>query len=135
MSGAGRKTSAGGSVMAVLGVGTMGAAMARNIGAAGLGLRVWNRSREAAAPAEAMDMTDGVLSDEAVWSQSCAVSPEGGRRLGRQAARPGIAYNVWAPANVEGRAESPALAEARGSGRSGRCRRRVQQTCLAGPAA
>jgi 3-hydroxyisobutyrate dehydrogenase len=37
-------------VVAVLGTGTMGAAMAANIAAAGLGLRVWNRSREAAAP-------------------------------------------------------------------------------------
>jgi 3-hydroxyisobutyrate dehydrogenase len=37
-------------VVAVLGTGTMGAAMAANIAAAGLGLRVWNRSRAAAAP-------------------------------------------------------------------------------------
>ncbi|MEU9456493.1 NAD(P)-dependent oxidoreductase [Streptomyces sp. NPDC048277] len=38
-------------VVAVLGIGTMGDAMARNIAAAGLELRVWNRSRE---PAEAL---------------------------------------------------------------------------------
>jgi 3-hydroxyisobutyrate dehydrogenase len=37
-------------VVAVLGTGTMGAAMAANIAGAGLGLRVWNRSRDAAAP-------------------------------------------------------------------------------------
>jgi 3-hydroxyisobutyrate dehydrogenase len=37
-------------VVAVLGTGTMGAAMAANIGAAGLGLRIWNRNRDAAAP-------------------------------------------------------------------------------------
>jgi 3-hydroxyisobutyrate dehydrogenase len=37
-------------VVAVLGTGTMGAAMAANIGRRGLGLRVWNRDREYAAP-------------------------------------------------------------------------------------
>lgn len=37
-------------VVAVLGLGIMGAAMARNIAAAGLTLRVWNRSPERAAP-------------------------------------------------------------------------------------
>jgi 3-hydroxyisobutyrate dehydrogenase len=37
-------------VVAVLGTGTMGAAMAANISKAGLGLRVWNREPELAAP-------------------------------------------------------------------------------------
>jgi 3-hydroxyisobutyrate dehydrogenase len=37
-------------MVAVLGTGTMGAAMAANIAAAGLGLRVWNRNRDAATP-------------------------------------------------------------------------------------
>jgi 3-hydroxyisobutyrate dehydrogenase len=37
-------------VVAVLGTGTMGAAMAANIAKAGLGLRVWNREPELAAP-------------------------------------------------------------------------------------
>jgi 3-hydroxyisobutyrate dehydrogenase len=37
-------------VVAVLGIGTMGDPMARNIAAAGLGLRVWNRKRAAAEP-------------------------------------------------------------------------------------
>ena len=36
--------------VAVLGTGTMGAAMAANIAAAGMGLRVWNRTREVAEP-------------------------------------------------------------------------------------
>ena len=36
--------------VAVLGTGTMGAAMAANIAAAGMGLRVWNRTRELAEP-------------------------------------------------------------------------------------
>lgn len=39
-----------GRLVAVLGTGTMGAAMARNIAAAGMALRVWNRTRSAAAP-------------------------------------------------------------------------------------
>lgn len=37
-------------VVAVLGTGTMGAAMAKNVAAAGMALRVWNRGRSAAAP-------------------------------------------------------------------------------------
>lgn len=37
-------------MVAVLGTGTMGAAMAANIAKAGMGLRVWNRRRDAAAP-------------------------------------------------------------------------------------
>jgi 3-hydroxyisobutyrate dehydrogenase len=37
-------------VVAVLGIGTMGEPMARNIAAAGRGLRVWNRKRAAAEP-------------------------------------------------------------------------------------
>lgn len=37
-------------VVALLGTGTMGAGMARNIAAAGLELRVWNRSRDKAEP-------------------------------------------------------------------------------------
>ncbi len=37
-------------IVALLGTGTMGAGMARNIAAAGLELRVWNRHRERAAP-------------------------------------------------------------------------------------
>src|SRR3954469_11001236 len=36
--------------VALLGTGTMGAGMARNIAAAGLPLRVWNRTREKAEP-------------------------------------------------------------------------------------
>lgn len=128
MSGADRTPSTAGPVVAVLGVGTMGAAMARNIAAAGLGLRVWNRNREVAAPladvgavvcdsaaeacqdsdvvltvlanekvvAEVMDGTREALGDEAVWLQSCTVSPDGSRRLAEQAARLGVAY-VEAP--------------------------------------
>ena len=37
-------------IVALLGTGTMGAGMARNIAAAGLELRVWNRTRERAEP-------------------------------------------------------------------------------------
>ncbi|SEO47422.1 NAD(P)-dependent oxidoreductase [Actinacidiphila rubida] len=49
-------------VVAVLGIGTMGDAMARNIAAAGLGLRVWNRRRE---PAEALAEVGAVVCDTA----------------------------------------------------------------------
>ncbi|MEU8687579.1 NAD(P)-binding domain-containing protein [Streptomyces sp. NPDC048665] len=37
-------------VVAMLGTGTVGETMARNIAAAGLGLRVWNRDRATAEP-------------------------------------------------------------------------------------
>ncbi|MFL5826435.1 MAG: NAD(P)-dependent oxidoreductase [Thermoleophilaceae bacterium] len=59
--------------VAVLGTGTMGAPMARNIAAAGLSVRAWNRSREAAeaiagdgievagSPADAVDGADVVV--------------------------------------------------------------------------
>lgn len=46
----GSSTARGRPEVAVLGIGTMGDAMARNIAAAGLGLRVWNRKRAAAEP-------------------------------------------------------------------------------------
>ncbi|MEU6772431.1 NAD(P)-dependent oxidoreductase [Streptomyces sp. NPDC046759] len=46
----GSNTARGRPEVAVLGIGTMGDAMARNIAAAGLGLRVWNRRRAAAEP-------------------------------------------------------------------------------------
>ncbi|WP_079065900.1 NAD(P)-dependent oxidoreductase [Streptomyces olivochromogenes] len=52
MSGTNRTPSSGQArpVVAVLGTGTMGEAMARNIAAAGVGLRAWNRNRAAAEP-------------------------------------------------------------------------------------
>ena len=47
------------STVAVLGTGTMGAGMARNIAAAGLTTRVWNRTREKAEPlADVATVTD-----------------------------------------------------------------------------
>jgi 3-hydroxyisobutyrate dehydrogenase len=114
--------------VAVLGIGTMGEAMARNIASAQLGLRVWNRSRRAAEPlsdvgavvcdsaaeacrgaavvltalaneqvvADVMDQAHDGLEEEAVWLQTCTVSPEGGRRLAQQADRLHVAY-VEAP--------------------------------------
>jgi 3-hydroxyisobutyrate dehydrogenase len=111
-------------VVAVLGIGTMGAAMAANIAAAGLGLRVWNRSRDAAAPladigavvcdsaaqacqgadivlttlanekvvVEVMSQVPDGLNGEAVWVQSCTVSPGGSRRLGTLADDLGVTF-------------------------------------------
>ncbi|MFF2992991.1 NAD(P)-dependent oxidoreductase [Streptomyces sp. NPDC057950] len=115
-------------VVAVLGTGTMGDAMGRNIASAGLGLRVWNRERATAEPlagvgavvcdtaaeacrgasvvltalanegvvADVMDQARDGLGADAVWVQSCTVSPDGSRRLGDQAADLGVAY-VEAP--------------------------------------
>ena len=54
-------------VVALLGTGTMGAGMARNIAAAGLELRVWNRSRDKAEP----------LGDVATVAGSVAETVEG----------------------------------------------------------
>ena len=54
-------------VVALLGTGTMGAGMARNIAASGLELRVWNRSRDKAEP----------LADVATVAGSVAEAVEG----------------------------------------------------------
>ncbi|KQW52994.1 3-hydroxyisobutyrate dehydrogenase [Nocardioides sp. Root1257] len=53
--------------VALLGTGTMGAGMARNLAAAGLPLRVWNRSPERAAP----------LADVATVAQTAAEAVDG----------------------------------------------------------
>ena len=78
--------------VALLGIGTMGAGMARNIAAAGLPLRVWNRSRDkaepladvgavvAATPAEAVDGADIVITmvfDEASVAETMAAARAG----------------------------------------------------------
>ena len=97
--------------VALLGTGTMGAGMARNIAKAGIPLRVWNRSREraeplaehgieiAATPAEAVEgadvvvtmlfdapaieeaMKDVQLGPDAVWAQMSTVGIEDTARL------------------------------------------------------
>ncbi|CAM4067378.1 NAD(P)-dependent oxidoreductase [Kibdelosporangium persicum] len=98
--------------VALLGTGIMGSGMARNIGRAGLSLRVWNRSREKAEPlsdvatvtgtaAEAVDGADVVvtmlfdenavdavmkdvnLGPDAVWVQSSTVGVDATARLAR----------------------------------------------------
>jgi 3-hydroxyisobutyrate dehydrogenase len=108
--------------VALLGTGTMGAGMARNILAAGLPLRVWNRTpakaeplaeagakvaadaREAVAGADVIvtmlydeqSVADCIESVEAtegtVWIQSSTVGVEGAERLGRLAADRGLVY-------------------------------------------
>ncbi|MEV4318722.1 NAD(P)-dependent oxidoreductase [Actinocrispum sp. NPDC049592] len=97
--------------VALLGTGTMGAGMARNIARAGIPLRVWNRSREraeplaehgieiAATPAEAVDgadlvitmlfdaasveeaMKDVRLGPDTVWAQMSTVGVQDTARL------------------------------------------------------
>jgi 3-hydroxyisobutyrate dehydrogenase len=98
--------------VALLGIGIMGAGMARNIAKAGIPLRVWNRSREKAEPladvatvtdtaAEAVDgadvvitmlfdadavdavMKDVKLGDNAVWVQSSTIGVEATARLAK----------------------------------------------------
>jgi 3-hydroxyisobutyrate dehydrogenase len=74
--------------VAVLGTGIMGGAMARNIAAAGLDTRVWNRTREkaetvegatvAGSPAEAVDGADIVLTMLADGPAVESVMTEGG---------------------------------------------------------
>ena len=91
--------------VAVLGTGIMGAAMARNLLAAGMEVRVWNRTREkaeslagdgaavAASPAEATKGAEFVitmLSDTVAVED--AVGMEGSARLAEMASQHGVAY-------------------------------------------
>jgi 3-hydroxyisobutyrate dehydrogenase len=95
--------------VALLGTGTMGAGMARNLLAAGHEVRVWNRTRERAeglgatvadSPAEACDgaevvitmladgpaveaATEGLSFDGAVWAQMSTIGVEATERLAR----------------------------------------------------
>jgi 3-hydroxyisobutyrate dehydrogenase len=107
-------------VVAVLGTGTMGAPMARNIAAAGMTVRVWNRTREraegagdvAGSPAEAVQGADamltmladgeaveevagqalGSLADDAVWLQMSTVGIAAPERLAKLAEDRGAAF-------------------------------------------
>ena len=73
--------------VAILGTGIMGGPMAKNIGAAGLDTRAWNRTREkadelglpvAGSPAEAVDGVDIVLTMLADGSAVESVMTDGG---------------------------------------------------------
>ena len=108
-------------VVAVLGTGTMGAAMARNIGAAGIPVRAWNRTPEraeglgaevVATPAEAVRGADAMLTmlsdgaaveevagaaldalpDDAVWLQMSTVGIAANERLAAIAGQRGVAF-------------------------------------------
>jgi 3-hydroxyisobutyrate dehydrogenase len=104
-------------VVAVLGTGTMGAPMARNIAAAGMTVRVWNRTRERAegldaelceSPADAVDGADvmlTMLSDgdaveevareaagDAIWLQMSTVGIAANERLAAVAEERGVAF-------------------------------------------
>jgi 3-hydroxyisobutyrate dehydrogenase len=108
--------------VALLGVGTMGAGMARNIAAAGMPVRVWNRTREKAqALADVAEVCDtaadavrgadvvvtmlydtesivatmsglGSLGGDTVWLQTSTVGVAGSARLGALASHLGIGY-------------------------------------------
>jgi 3-hydroxyisobutyrate dehydrogenase len=107
-------------IVAVLGTGTMGAPMARNLADAGLEVRVWNRSADKAravegasafeSPAEAVEgadflltmlsdgeaveevVSDGVLSGGAAWLQMSTVGVAAHERLARLAADSGTPF-------------------------------------------
>jgi len=51
-------TPSGSTTVAVLGTGTMGAPMARNLASAGFAVRVWNRTREKAEAVEGVEVAD-----------------------------------------------------------------------------
>ncbi|MEA2427584.1 MAG: 3-hydroxyisobutyrate dehydrogenase [Thermoleophilaceae bacterium] len=106
--------------VAVLGTGTMGAAMARNIASAGMTVRAWNRTREraeglgevAGTPGEAVEGADVMLTmlpdgpaveevarqaldalrDDAVWLQMSTVGIEATERLARMAEERGVGF-------------------------------------------
>src|SRR3954451_3721289 len=107
--------------VAVLGTGTMGAPMARNIAGAGIDVRVWNRRRERAgeteldvadSPAAAVEGADvmltmlsdgeggaegagqalGSLGDDAVWLQMSTVGIAANEELAALAGRRGVAF-------------------------------------------
>jgi 3-hydroxyisobutyrate dehydrogenase len=107
--------------VAVLGTGIMGAPMARNLLAAGIPVRVWNRTPEktaplgasgaviGATPAEAaagapvvltmltdadavLEVAGAALDGAEVWIQASTVGIEGGERCAALAAERGVAY-------------------------------------------
>ena len=126
-------------VAAVLGTGTMGAAMAANIAKAGLGLRVWNREPGLAAPlgelgavigatpAQACHGADVILTLTILAAASHAQARDrvqpvldavGSRTVWLddvgQPSSLKLAYNAWVLTTVKGLAESLTLAEALG---------------------
>jgi 3-hydroxyisobutyrate dehydrogenase len=108
-------------VVAVLGTGTMGAPMARNVADAGIDVRVWNRDHAraeqtgldaAGTPADAVAGADAMLTmladgdavaevaeqalpslgDDAVWLQMSTVGIAGNERLVKMADERGVAF-------------------------------------------
>lgn len=108
--------------VAVLGTGTIGEPVARNLLGAGLGVRVWNRTREKAEPlaldgaevcnsaaeaaagaglvltlladadATAETVEEVEFDDAAVWIQSATVGVDGAERLAELAQEKGVAF-------------------------------------------
>ncbi|GEC05301.1 dehydrogenase [Streptomyces spinoverrucosus] len=105
----------------VLGTGIMGAAMARNLARAGLGVRAWNRSRDkaeplaadgahiAGTPAEAVEGADVVLT---MLYDGAAVLDV--MRQAAPALRPGTAWAQSTTAGLDSVAELAAFAEEHG---------------------
>ena len=125
--------------VALLGTGSMGAAMARRLLSQGLAVRAWNRHRDKAeplaqhgatvtdTPTEAVDGADVVLTmlfdadatasvindarpgGEAVWLQSGTVGPDGAQRLAKLAADLGVGFVDLPVLGAPGPAEQGAL--------------------------
>src|SRR3954451_3662325 len=103
--------------VALLGTGTMGAGMARNVAAAGLPLRVWNRTPDKARPlADAgaqvcEDVADAVRDADVVvtvlWD---AASVEQVLREASGALRPGAVLAQMSTVGIEGAARLDAVA-------------------------
>src|SRR3569623_407835 len=89
-----------------IGAGIMGAPMARNAAEAGLGVRLWNRSRDKAEAVEGVTVADSVRAavdgvadelldasgDDAVWVQMSTVGLDWTEKLSARAGERGVAY-------------------------------------------
>ena len=107
-------------VVAVLGTGTMGAPMARNIAAAGMTVRAWNRTRERAeevgaevadSPAAAVDGADVMLT---MLADGPAVEEVAGQALG--SLRPDAVWLQMSTVGIAANERLAAMAQERGVG-------------------
>ncbi len=104
--------------VALLGTGVMGAGMARNVAAAGIPLRVWNRSPEKAVPLADSGATVCASAAEAVEGADVVVtmlfdtdSVAGTMRAAAEALKPGTVWLQMATVGVDGCATLAGLAD------------------------
>jgi 3-hydroxyisobutyrate dehydrogenase len=102
---------AGGDTVAFLGTGTMGFPMARNVAAAGLVVRAWNRSRERAAPLSEKGVTvtdtpaaavDGAAIVVTMLTDASAVLEIAERSGAFETASPGTVWAQMSTIGIEG---------------------------------